>query len=412
MHAISTFAPQPAHAPDSLPSGRLLIVEPDGDRAALLRRVLRPVSAIDLRIVPRVTDAIRAMAERIPDLVMTSPLLAPGDEAVLWTEIRRTVGASHVQIINLPYAIDAPRTPAHEASHGSVFQFRRRSSIKPSAGCDVSILREEIAQYLARAVACRDEANAQARAPLSSAPRAIPGIVLAPATAAMMRYQPRDAAAARDRRRAARRSATDLRGLWTVRLPWGSDVRLVDISNTGVLFESASKISPGVTVDLQILGEQRKVFVPARLVRADVAQVDAFGVKYRMAAEFGCDVRLMDFDAAVGLSSPRVLTDLLTRVLTGDGPATPADVSRRFESELQRLLPGRDVEIRVAPPVTRPGKESIYFTLEPQASSPRILQVTFEPDSPPTPMEFRLLKTAAKLAAVALEIAQFSKETR
>ena len=203
--------------------------------------------------------------------------------------------------------------------------------------------------------------------------------------------------------------ANDLPGLWTLRLPWGSDVKLVDISNSGVLFESPSKISPGVTVELQIFGDQRKVFVPARMVRSDVSRVDAFGVKYQMAAAFGRDVRLMDFDPAIGLSSPRVLTDLLTRVLCEtEGLGTPADVSRRFEAELRRLLPGRDIQIRATPSITQKGQDAIYFTLDQRRDSQRVLQVTFESGTAPSELEFKLLKTAANLATVALDIARMS----
>src|SRR4029453_6243318 len=35
--------------------------------------------------------------------------------------------------------------------------------------------------------------------------------------------------------------------VWTARLPWGVDVDLVNISRTGVLLESGSKVSAGAT---------------------------------------------------------------------------------------------------------------------------------------------------------------------
>jgi hypothetical protein len=342
---------------------------------------------------------------------MTSPLLAPSDESALWTQIRRTTGASHVQVINLPYSIDPARAAAN-ASRGSMFHRFRRSNGQARDACDPATLRQEIEQYLARALMRREEVSSRTPDPEANTGPLLTGAVLEPGTARMIVYDAKEAAEQRDRRRASRRIPGELPGLWTIRLPWGSDVRLVDISNSGVLFESASKISPGVTVDLQILGEQRNVFVPARMVRAEVAKVDAFGVKYQMAAAFGRDVRLVDFDAAVGLSSPRVLTDLLTRVLSdSEGPATPADVSRRFESELRRLLPRRDVQIRPTPMLAQPGVESIYFTLGQRSNSSRILQVSFESGSAPSDAEFRLLKAAASLASVALEIASLSEDT-
>jgi hypothetical protein len=407
----SILLAEPIQALRPVAAGRLLIVEPDGHRAGLLGRMLRPLTAIDLRIVPRVTDAIRAFTEAIPDLVMTTPLLAPSDETELLTQIRRTTGAAHVQVINLPHAIDTGRATTPHASRTSVFQFLRRSAGKEREACDASTLREEIEQYLARAVAVRDELKSRG---LDAGRETVtaPSAVLTPNTTEMVLYGSKEVVDQRDRRRASRRVATDLPGLWTVRLPWGSDVKLVDISNSGVLFESPSKISPGVTVDLQIFGDQRNVFVPARMVRSEVSRVDALGVKYQMAAAFGRNVRLVDFDSEIGLSSPRVLTDLMARVLSdSEGLPTTADVARRFESELRRLLPRRDVQIRTTPAIAPRGAESIYFTLDQRADSPRIMQVSFEPGSAPSALEFRLLKTAASLASAAFEIAGLSEDT-
>jgi hypothetical protein len=90
---------------------------------------------------------------------------------------------------------------------------------------------------------------------------------------------------------------------------------------------------------------------------------------------------------------------------------TTADVARRFESELRRLLPRRDVQIRTTPAIAPRGAESIYFTLDQRADSPRIMQVSFEPGSAPSALEFRLLKTAASLASAAFEIAGLSEDT-
>ena len=399
---MNTTLAQPIGVPRSGTSGRVLIVEPDGHRAGLLGRILSPLTSIELRIVPQVADAIRILTEAIPDLVMTWPLLPPAEETKLWAHIRRTPGAAHVQVISLPYSIEGARSAASDPSRSSVFPFLRRSQWKNREACDAATLREEIAQYLAQAVARRDEAQLR-----------LPDPALEVDSSALVLYGAKDLVDRGDRRRATRRTANDLADSWTIRLPWGSDGKLVDISNTGVLFESSSKISPGITIDLQILGKQRNVFVPALMVRTEMSRVDTSGARYQMAAAFGRDVRLVDFDAAVGLASPRVLTDLLARVLSdSEGPATAIDVSQRFESELRRLLPRRDIRIRTTPVRTPSGAESIYVTLEPRAGSPRILQVTFDSGNAPSEMEFKLLKTAANMVAVAFEIAELSRPAR
>ena len=384
--------------PPNGPFERLLLVEPDADRVSRVERALRGWS-VDLQVVSGAAEAIRSLMDQIPALVLTSPLLPPADEAALRTQLTRMAGTSHVQIINLPYVIEEP--PRVEARRG-VLDFLRRPGEVNKYGCEAGALREQIEEYLRRAVAVRAQTHKDA-SDLPQPDHGAPGLV-EPITA-LVPDPAKHGVVGRDRRRASRFAATDLQGMWVIRLPWGTDAKLVDISNSGVLFESPSKISPGVSVDLQILGDQKNMLVPARMVRSDVSRTDAFGITYRIAAAFARELRLMDFDAVVGLSSPRVVTDLLARVLGDvDRPSTTADVSMRLETELRRLLPKRMIQIRTAPSAAIEGSESIYFTAGPN----RILQVTFEAGTPPSAMEFRLLRTAANLAAAAFETLQMS----
>jgi hypothetical protein len=50
------------------------------------------------------------------------------------------------------------------------------------------------------------------------------------------------------------------------------------------------------------------------------------------------------------------------------------------------------------------GDDSVYFKV-PAGSGFAVLQTTFERGRPPSPMEFKVLKAAANLAAVLLEFA-------
>jgi hypothetical protein len=50
------------------------------------------------------------------------------------------------------------------------------------------------------------------------------------------------------------------------------------------------------------------------------------------------------------------------------------------------------------------GDDSVYFKV-PAGSGSAVLQTTFERGRPPSPMEFKVLKAAANLAAVLLEFA-------
>ncbi|MGH9373837.1 MAG: hypothetical protein ACRD15_20165, partial [Vicinamibacterales bacterium] len=48
-------------------AGRLLAIEPDAQRAAVLREILRDHAQVDLKIVKRTEDAIRSISEQVPD---------------------------------------------------------------------------------------------------------------------------------------------------------------------------------------------------------------------------------------------------------------------------------------------------------------------------------------------------------
>jgi CheY-like chemotaxis protein len=88
------------------------------------------------------------------------------------------------------------------------------------------------------------------------------------------------------RPRAERRECGDVPWLSTVRLPWGVDARVLNISNTGMLLESGSRVVTGSVVELDLRGPEWTIAVQARFVRSEVASVKSLGVKYHVAAEF------------------------------------------------------------------------------------------------------------------------------
>jgi hypothetical protein len=78
----------------------------------------------------------------------------------------------------------------------------------------------------------------------------------------------------------------DVPWLSTVKLPWGLEVRVLNISSTGMLIETGSKFTPGTVTELQLYGPETDLVVSACFVRSEVALVDGRGVKYRAAATF------------------------------------------------------------------------------------------------------------------------------
>ncbi len=398
--------------------GQILAIEPDPERSKILERILRGQVRAHLEIVKSMDQAIRSMTEKIPDLVLTSPFLKPADEVSLTAHLKQTPAASHVQIITTPYSIETDDDSQRSAPSG-VLGFLRRRSSAPSA-CAPDMLRNQIEAYLSQARAARtrpsvgssDSAGMTTALATRRAPAPEPGVVT---QSVVRRPHLLGGNEATDRRRARRRRAADLPGLWAVRLPLGPETKVVDISSTGVLVETGIKISPGSTLDLQLLGQNIDLRVPARMVRSEVASVDHLGVKYRAAAAFSHELDIAGLHLAPSDSSlmPKVLADMLARVLADvDRSSSGSSMRARFEQELGRLLSVREIRLRRLPVIPNERTESVYFTVPRASGSRPILQAVFEPDYQPSAMEFRILKAAVGVAAVILEFAPLGEEAQ
>jgi hypothetical protein len=399
------------------PTRRILAIEPDPARASALRRIVRTQVRADLEIVTSTNDAIRSITERVPDLVLTPPLLPPSDEAALISHLKK-LARPDVQAIIVPQFVDTTE-PGHESSRR--FEWLLRRSPVRHSGCDPHTLAEQIEEYLEEARAARMAWNDRQlfrsiyESRSAAGGRMKPDLRLVKSGARAENNPLSDGfkeranhlgrSHARDRRRTTRHRSNDLPWLKTMTLSLGAiTARIVDVSSQGVLAESGSKFLVGTTVDLQLLGQKTRLCVPARVLRSEVSEVDTRGVTYRMAAAFAHDLNILELETESANLTPPVLADVLGRVLR-DCTDTSGALSRRvrLEQELRQVLPVRDVLIRDSPVPAKDGSDSIYFTVRQVGPSRQILQVIFEPDSQPSPTEFRFLKAAADLAAVALE---------
>ena len=411
MNTIIVAPPKPSL------KGRVLVIEPDPARARSLKDVLDAHISGPIDFVPSAAAALHAIDQHVPDVVLTSTFLSPSDEVRLTDHLKALPAASHVQVIITPHFIDADEAPK---ANGNVFNFRRNRGSDVRPGCDHATLIRQIGDYLQQA---RAQANLAARqeleAVLCAAPplpvlarpemrlitaRSLPqrGVAQTPRAQRASALSQKD-----DRRRAPRRPKDQLPWLWAAKLPWGTEVTLVDVSRTGVLVETTSRVTLGSTLDLQFVGENTNVSVPARILRTDVSNVDALGVRYRVAAAFNRELDLLEAaaaeqEAAEAPVNPAALAEMLARVLA-DGERRAGSAMRvHFEEELRKMLPLRSVQIRQSPLMSSDEDDSIYFNVPAGSGSP-VLQATFEPDSLPSPSEFKLLKAAASLAAVVLE---------
>jgi hypothetical protein len=180
----------------------------------------------------------------------------------------------------------------------------------------------------------------------------------------------------------------------------------VDISTRGALVESPTKVAPGYSFNLQLLGDSINLVVSARTVRAEVARIDRTGVKYHLATAFSREIELSGFELPAARYNPRLLVDLLTRVLDENGePRDYLALRARLESAMRHMFRVRDIQLRETILKTDPDAESIYFNVSDGSRRQRILQVVFDAGTRPSAVEFRALRAAAGLVGVLLQFA-------
>ena len=94
--------------------------------------------------------------------------------------------------------------------------------------------------------------------------------------------------------RAQRWDGEQLPWLSAVRLTWGADLRLINISRSGLLVESGVRFTLGNRADFELESAEHGLIVKARVVRSDVSQVGSLGVKYIAAAVFERPFQILD----------------------------------------------------------------------------------------------------------------------
>lgn len=379
---------------------RILAIEPDRQRRALLTALIRAQVQAEITMVDSVSAAIARFDEQQPDVILAPTLLSPADGEQLRAYVQQHA-SSHVQMVTVP-ALDMLREPAADEERAFAL-FRRKRPAGLGLQYDPDAVGKQIADRLERALSLRDELAML---------RGVEVMVAHETSLALKsistEVEPAAAPAARDRRWAERSPQKQVPWLQGVRLPWGTDVSLVNISRTGILVESGSKVTPGVTLELQLSGTGLNRVVLARFVRSEIAGVDRFGVRYHAAATFEQPLDIIAARTEPDASSsarpkptPQALVSLLNDVVADSNQAEAASI--RFARGLRDLVGARDVLIRCSPMVPPSDSESIYFNVQDNCGS-RILQVMFDRNRELTASEFKLLKAAPGLTAALLEL--------
>ena len=384
---------------------RIIAIETEPRRQQALSALVREHVKATLLVVASVRSAIEAMAQHTPDLITVPALISPRDEADLIAHMKGLESAPFIQMLTLPAldALDTAMAAPPDTRRGALSRiFTRAASAAPPKYDPRAVVAEQIAGALARARELRleyaatlafDEMMSLRGAADSSSELTrygSPALSLASGRGRMRE----------DRRIASRKPSRDVPWLSALNLSSGAELELINISNTGVLVETASKFAPGTTTNLQLSGPDTSVVVPVRFIRSDVARVDSRGVRYLAAAAFA---KVLDIDGECrsGATSSDALAALFGSVLSVRN-AEPAHL--RFAQGLRQLVGARDVRLTSRLAEIAVGGDMVYFDVPGDGVSRTALQVVFDRNHAITDAEFKVLKAAACLTAAMLEL--------
>lgn len=156
-----------------------------------------------------------------------------------------------------------------------------------------------------------------------------------------------------DRRGQIRLSAEDASWLTTVRVKYGPEVRILDVSASGILVEAAGQLLPNTTVVFELSGATNTILMPARVVRCRVA---AFRdtVIYHGGCQFK---RLLDIEEFIKQTIDHP---------SSRAAAVPQPSTTQWQKVVARFLDGRVV--RGYTTDFQPSKPQLHLSAEPNST--------------------------------------------
>jgi hypothetical protein len=126
----------------------ILAIEPDRRRAAQLTGMARAHLRAELLVAATASQAVDRLDGRVPDILLTAPLLPSQEEAAI-AEYLRQLGsaAAHVQTLTIPLLANS------SGDDRPVLSAFRRDRVRrtETEGCDPSVFAEQITEYLREA---------------------------------------------------------------------------------------------------------------------------------------------------------------------------------------------------------------------------------------------------------------------
>jgi CheY-like chemotaxis protein len=266
---------------------QILAIEPDPEKIVILRRLVGEKLDADVLVADSVERAIDTLDDKRPDVIVMSSLLSPGDDRQLADHLRKVPSLDHLPVLTLPPLVDGHDD---DSTDGLMSRFlRRRNRPRSRLTYDADAIAARIEDALEQS-----RKDAPRYADLWQRPARL--LLMDPEGAAedenSLVYT-LDADLARflgiqaQQDRAPRWERSDLLWLESIRLTWGADLQLVNMSSSGLLVESGIRMTVGNLADFQFADrEERDYVMSGRVVRSDVASVTQLGVKYVTAATF------------------------------------------------------------------------------------------------------------------------------
>jgi hypothetical protein len=357
--------------------------------------------------VPSFESAAAEMRADRPDLVLVSAVLPPRAEDQVVTLLKELDPDGMVPVLTIPPIVESGDDVGSRRRLFSMLARKRPQG--PKLPYDPDALLSRIGETLAHV---RQMKNTP-RLRLAPKPAASTELVVyqgdlqtRPALAVVGKPEPTSLMLSRRRTHRAHRLPPDaLPWRCTLTTPAGLIVRMINVSSTGVLFESPLKFAPDSELSLGLLSPQAKLDLPARIVRSEVSAVNGLGVTYQTAATFGENIELINAlsgSASDSTASGQGLAELLMRVTNELYVNQSYDDARSaFEHGLRQMVPACDIRLRDELSDDGNGGDSIYFTVP--GPKRAVLQATFDPGHEPTPDEFKVLRGAAAVATVLLQ---------
>ena len=128
----------------------IVAIEPDRRRAAQLTGMARAHLRDELLVAPTAAQAVDVLNGRVPDVLLTAPLLPSQEESAIQEYLRQLgPAAAHVQTLTIPLLASA--ADERDRPVFSAFRRGRGQQHVEAEGCDPAVFAEQITDYLREA---------------------------------------------------------------------------------------------------------------------------------------------------------------------------------------------------------------------------------------------------------------------